>query len=119
MKIIKNPTQIKAAGEPVKTIDEFIGRVNSSTEGISIAKMKSPQGWSEPGQTPDFEEYTLVLKGTLLVETQHGPQELKSNEAIITEKGEWVRYSTPYEGGAEYIAVCTPAFSLELANRDS
>lgn len=118
MKIINKPTQIKAAGEPVKIIDEFIGRVNSLTEGISIARMKSPQGWSEPGQTPEFDEYTLVLKGTIVVETKEGEKEINANEAVITEKGEWVRYSTPFEGGAEYIAVCSPAFSLELAHRD-
>lgn len=118
MKIIKQPTEIKAAGEPVKLIEEFIGLVNSSTDELSIAKMTSPAGWSEPGQTPEFDEYTLVLKGTLLVETREGAKEIHSNEAVVTEKGEWVRYSTPYEGGAEYIAICYPAFSMERVKRD-
>ncbi len=118
MKIIKEPTRIKAAGEPVKVIEEFIGNVNSSTDEISIARMKSPKGWSEPGQTPEFDEYTLVLKGTLVVETRELKKEIRDNEAVITKKGEWVRYSTPYEGGAEYIAICSPAFSMERAHRD-
>lgn len=119
MKIIKKPTQIKAAGEPPKKIEEFIGLVNSSTEEVSIARMTSPPGWSEPGQTPDFDEYTLVLEGTLVVETVKGKQEIHANEAVITEKGEWVRYSTPYEGGATYIAICNPAFSMERVRRDA
>ena len=118
MKLIKEPTRIKAAGEPVKVIEEFIGNVNSSTDQLSVARMRSPKGWSEPGQTPEFDEYTLVLKGTLVIETREGKQEVRAGEAVITEKGEWVRYSSPGEGGAEYIAICLPAFSLERAHRD-
>jgi len=118
MKIIKKPTEIKAAGEPAKLIEEFIGLVNSSTDELSIARMTSPAGWSEPGQTPEFNEYTLVLKGRLVVETREGSQEVHAHEVLITEKGEWVRYSTPYEGGAEYIAICHPAFSMERVQRD-
>ena len=118
MKIIKKPTEIKAAGEPAKKIEEFIGLVNSSTDDLSIARMTSPTGWSEPGQTPEFDEYTLVLKGTIVVETREGIKEINAHEAVITEKGEWVRYSTPYEGGAEYIAICSPAFSMERVQRD-
>ena len=118
MKIIKKPTIIKAAGEPPKKIEEFIGLVNSSTDELSIARMTSPTGWSEPGQTPEFDEYTLVLKGTIVVETKEGKQEINASEAVISEKGEWVRYSTPYEGGAEYIAICNPAFSMDRVRRD-
>lgn len=118
MDILEKPTEIKAAGEPVKIIEEFIGNVNSSTDEISIARMRSPKGWSEPGQTPDFNEYTIVLKGTLVVETKNGKNEVKANQSIIVNKGEWVKYSTPYEEGAEYIAVCSPAFSIERVNRD-
>lgn len=118
MKIIKKPTQIEAAGVPAKKIEEFIGLVNSSTDELSIARMTSPGGWSEPGQTPEFNEYTFVLKGTLLVETKKGSFEVKANEVLIAEKGEWVRYSTPYEGGAEYIAICSPAFSMDRVQRD-
>ncbi len=118
MRIIDQPTLIKAAGEPVKTIREFIGRVNSGTDEVSIAYMKSPEGWSEPGQAPDFAEYTLVLKGTLMIETKTERMEVKANEAVIAEKSEWVRYSSPWPGGAEYIAVCVPAFSPDRAHRD-
>lgn len=116
--IIKNPTIIEAAGNKPKIIREFIGRVNSSTKTISIAKMTSPAGWDEPGQTPEFEEFTIVLKGMLRVETQEKTFEIKSGEAIITHKGEWIRYSTPEPGGAEYIAVCLPAFSADTVHRD-
>ena len=119
MKIINKPSEVKAAGTPAKRIEEFIGLVNSSTDEISIARMNSPMGWIEPGQVPEFSEYTLVLKGILVVETREGRSEIKANEAAITEKGEWVRYSTPYEGGAEYMAVCHPAFSPERVHRDS
>lgn len=117
MKII-NPTAIKAAGEPPKTILEFIGRMNTRTEGLSIAHMKSPEGWIEPGQTPDFDEYTLVLKGTLRIETRRGSLEARAGEAFAAPKGAWVRYSSPHPGGAEYVAVCVPAFAPGLAHRD-
>ena len=116
--LIKSPTKIEAAGNKPKLIEEFIGRVNSSNENISLAKMKSPAGWEEPGQTPEFDEFTLMLKGTLKVETKNQFFEVKAGQAIVTHKGEWVKYSTPFPEGAEYIAVCIPAFSLEKVHRD-
>jgi quercetin dioxygenase-like cupin family protein len=114
---IDHPTIIEAAGTKPKLIEEFIGRVNSSTESVSIARMKSPAGWVEPGQRPEFDEYTLVLKGKLRVETEHSTIDVHANEAIVTHAGEWIRYSTPDEG-AEYIAVCLPAFSPQTVHRD-
>jgi len=116
--IIKSPSRIEAAGNKPKIIDEFIGRVNSSTQNISIAKMSSPAGWEEPGQTPEFDEYTLVLKGMLRVETKSTTFDVKAGQAIITKAGEWIRYSTPTSDGAEYMAVCLPAFSTETVHRD-
>jgi mannose-6-phosphate isomerase-like protein (cupin superfamily) len=116
--LIKTPTIIKAAGIGEKRIEEYIGRVNSGTKEISIARMKSPQGWVEPGQCPQFYEYTVVLKGTLKVNTKTGELIVNEGQAIITPKGEWIQYSTPFEGGAEYIAVCLPAFSPETVNQD-
>jgi mannose-6-phosphate isomerase-like protein (cupin superfamily) len=115
---INAPTLIKAEGTKLKIIEEFIGRVNTGTSDLSIAKMKSPQGWEEPGQQPAFDEYTIVLKGTLLVETRTEEIYVSQGQAIITYKDEWVRYSSPLEGGAEYIAVCLPAFSPDSVNRD-
>jgi mannose-6-phosphate isomerase-like protein (cupin superfamily) len=115
---IKGPTIIKAAGNKPKIIEEFVGRVNSKTAALSIARMKSPSGWIEPGQTPGFDEYTVVLKGMLQVKTKHGSYDVKAGEAIITSKGEWEQYSTPGTEGAEYIAVCLPAFSPESVHRD-
>lgn len=115
---IRKPTVIAAAGNKPKLIEEFIGRVTSKTESLSIAKMKSPSGWVEPGQTPEFDEYTVVLAGTLLVKTGAGVTEVKAGEAVITPKGEWVQYSTPGSEGAEYIAVCLPAFSPATVHRD-
>ena len=117
-KVIKKPTEIKAHGNKPKIIQEFIGRINSNTENASVAKMNSPQGWSEPGQTPEFDEYTVVLKGTLHITTKVESFDVKSGEAFIASKGEWVQYSTPHSGGAEYIAVCIPAFSPKLVCRD-
>ena len=117
-KLISNPTVIEAAGTPPKLIQEFIGRVNSDNQDISIARMTSPQGWSEPGQTPEFHEFTVVLNGTLRVETVKEVIYATEGQAIQTFPGEWVRYSTPYENGAEYIAVCLPAFSPDTVNRD-
>ena len=114
---IKSPSIIEAAGNKPKIIEEFIGRVNSKTEVVSIAKMKSLGGWIEPGQTPEFDEYTIVLKGTLRVETKGETIDVKQGEAIIVHKGEWVRYSSPLSEGAEYIAVCIPAFSPEIVHR--
>ncbi len=118
VKLIKKPTIIKAAGIGEKRIEEFIGRVNSGTPEISIARMKSPQGWFEPGQCPEFDEYTVVLKGTLKVTTKTGDLIVSEGQAVITPKNEWIQYSTPFEGGAEYIAVCLPAFSPDTVHRD-
>ena len=118
MKVIKKPTEIKAQGNKPKIIQEFIGRVNSNTENASIAKMNSPEGWIESGQTPEFDEYTVVLNGTLHVKTKKDSFDVKAGEAFVASKGEWVQYSTPHRGGAEYIAVCVPAFSPGLAHRD-
>ena len=116
--LIKSPTIIEAAGNKPKIIQEFIGRVNSSNENISIAKMTSPTGWEEPGQTPEFDEYTLVLKGMLRVETRSQTFEVSAGQSIITYAGEWIKYSTPNSEGAEYVAVCLPAFSPETVHRD-
>lgn len=116
--LIKNPSIIEAAGNKPKIIKEFIGRVNSGTKQISIAKMTSPPGWIEPGQKPEFDEYTFVLKGLLRVETKDTVVDVSEGQAIIVEKNEWIRYSTPTEEGAEYIAVCLPAFSPETVHRD-
>jgi mannose-6-phosphate isomerase-like protein (cupin superfamily) len=116
--IIKTPTIIESAGNKPKIIEEFFGRVNSKTEEISIAKMTSPQGWVEPGQRPEFDEYTVVLKGILRVKTEKETIDVKAGSAILTKKGEWIQYSTPYEGSVEYIAVCLPAFSPDTVNRD-
>ncbi len=112
-------TRIEAAGNKPKLIDEYIGRVNSRTEKLSIAHMRSPAGWVEPGQTPQFDEYTVVLRGLLRVEHRGGMLEIRAGQAVITHAGEWIRYSTPEEGGAEYIAVCLPAFSPETVHRDA
>ena len=116
-KLITTPSQIACVGTKPKIIKEFIGRVNSKTEDVSIAKMNSPKGWEEPGQTPEFDEYTVVLKGCLVVETKSGKVEVKSGEAIICYKDEWIKYSTPNED-TEYIAVCLPAFSIDTVHRD-
>lgn len=116
-RIIDSPSRIEAPGEPPKTIDEYVGRVNTGDGAISIAHMRSPAGWSEPGQRPQFTEYTLVLRGTLRVETEGDPLEVHAGQAIVTSAGEWVRYSTPH-GDCEYVAVCTPAFSPDTVHRD-
>lgn len=116
--IIKAPTVIPAPGEPPKIIEEYFGMVNSKDPAISIARMRSPAGWSEPGQTPEFRELTVVLKGMLRVETKDGSIDVKAGQAIVAAPGEWVRYSSPEEGGAEYVAVCTPAFSPDTVHRD-
>jgi ethanolamine utilization protein EutQ (cupin superfamily) len=117
MKIIKKASVIRAMGNPPKKIEEFVGLVNSKTKDISIARMKSPAGWEEPGQTPDFDEYSVVLKGTLRLKTKNRIFNLKAGQAIIVSRGTWVKYSTPK--GAQYISVCLPAFSTKSANRDS
>ena len=116
--LIASPTRIQAAGNKPKLIDEHIGRVNSRSENVSIAHMRSPSGWQEPGQTPDFEEHTIVLKGTLHVEYRGGAMDVNAGQAVIAHPGEWVRYSTPGPEGAEYIAVCVPAFSPDTVHRD-
>ena len=117
--IIKNPSIIEAAGNKPKIIEEFFGRVNSKTSEVSIAKMTSPQGWVEPGQRPDFDEYTIVLKGTLQVKTENEIISVKAGSAILTKKGEWIQYSTPFEEGAQYVAICLPAFSPDTVHRDT
>ncbi len=116
--LIEKPTIIEAAGNKPKKIEEFAGKVNSGHDNISIARMTSPGGWVEPGQRPEFEELTVVLEGTLSVEHESGTLKVSSGQAVITHPGEWVRYSTPEEGGAKYIAVCLPAFSPDTVNRD-
>ena len=116
--LIPQPTRIQAAGNKPKLIDEYIGRVNSKTSGVSVAHMRSPQGWVEPGQSPEFDEFTIVLKGMLRVAHKSGTLDVNAGQAVIAHAGEWVRYSTPQEGGAEYIAVCLPAFSMETVHRD-
>jgi len=115
---IKLPSIIKGAGNKEKIIEEFFGRVNSSTSEVSIARMTSPEGWVEPGQCPEFNEYTLVLKGTLRIVTRDEEYQVSDGQAIMTGSGEWVQYSTPYAGGAEYIAICLPAFSMDAVKRD-
>ncbi|HEY5542074.1 MAG TPA: cupin domain-containing protein [Candidatus Binatia bacterium] len=117
-KLISAPTVIPAAGQPPKIIDEFFGRVNSQTSALSIAKMTSPPGWREPGQTPEFDEYTVVLRGELQVETRESVHRVSAGQAIVISAGEWVRYSTPGAKGAEYVAVCLPAFSPQTVHRD-
>ena len=111
------PRIIEAAGNKPKIIEEYIGRVASETAGVSVARMRSPAGWVEPGQTPEFDEYTIVLNGMLRVSTRNGAVDVHAGQAVITPKGEWVQYSTP--DGAEYIAVCLPAFSPDTVHRDS
>ncbi len=116
--LIKKPSIITAAGNKPKIIEEYIGRVNSKTDDLSLARMKSPGGWVEPGQKPEFDEYTLVLSGMLRVTTKEETIDVKAGEAIIVHREEWVKYSTPESEGAEYIAVCLPAFSPENVHRD-
>lgn len=117
-KLIEGPTRIQAAGTLPKLIDEYAGRVNTQEGGISIAHMRSPAGWLEPGQRPEFDEYTIVLRGAVRVEFEGGSLEVQAGQAVHTHAGEWVRYSTPGAEGAEYIAVCLPAFSPETVHRD-
>ncbi|HEV2288774.1 MAG TPA: hypothetical protein VGR81_07465 [Candidatus Acidoferrales bacterium] len=115
--LLSHPTRIEAAGNKPKIIEEFIGRVNSQTSALSVAHMRSPAGWVEPGQTPEFDEYTVVLKGILRVSHRGGTIDVSVGQAVIAHRGEWVQYSTP--GGAEYIAICLPAFTLETVHRDA
>lgn len=116
--LIAQPTRIEAAGNKPKIIEEYVGRVNSGTSAASVAHMRSPEGWVEPGQTPEFVEFTVVLKGLLRVQHQSGSLEVRAGQAVITNPGEWIQYSTPEPGGAEYIAVCLPAFSPQTVHRD-
>jgi len=117
--LIQQPARVEAAGNKPKLIDEYVGRVNSGHSGVSIAHMRSPGGWVEPGQTPEFDEFTVVLKGVLRVEHRGGQMDVAAGQAVVTKGGEWVRYSTPTEEGAEYIAVCVPAFTPETVRRDA
>lgn len=117
-KLIENPTVIEAAGNKPKKIEEFTGRVNTGVQEVSVAKMTSPEGWVEPGQRPEFTEITVLLEGSLTVEYEGGSMEVKAGQAVITNPGEWVRYSTPEPGGAKYIAICLPAFSPDTVHRD-
>jgi ethanolamine utilization protein EutQ len=116
--LISAPTRVQAAGNKPKLIDEYIGHVNSGTASASVAHMRSPGGWQEPGQTPEFDEFTIVLKGTLRVEHAGGSMDVRAGQAVIVCRGEWIRYGTPEPEGAEYIAVCLPAFSMDTAHRD-
>jgi mannose-6-phosphate isomerase-like protein (cupin superfamily) len=116
--LIAEPTVIKAAGNKPKRIEEFAGRVNSGHGTVSVARMVSPEGWREPGQRPEFEEVTVVLNGLIRVEHEGGTLDVRAGQAVVTHPGEWVRYSTPEAGGAEYIAVCLPAFSPDTVHRD-
>ncbi len=116
--LIGAPTVVAAAGTKPKVIQEFVGRVNTRTADVSVARMVSPEGWAEPGQTPEFDEYTVVLRGSLRVESRSGAVDVGAGQAVLARRGEWVRYSTPGPGGAEYVAVCTPAFSPDLVHRD-
>ena|SRR5688572_25594650 len=116
--LIEKPTRVAAAGNRPKVIEEYIGRVNSRHDALSVARMRSPGGWLEPGQTPEFDEYTIVFQGLLRVDHTGGSLDVRAGQAVITRKGEWVRYSTPEPEGAEYIAICLPAFSPETVHRD-
>lgn len=116
---IESPSRVEAAGNKPKIIEEFVGRVSSDTSNLSIARMRSPSGWLEPGQRPEFDEFTVVLRGALVVEHEGGRMEIAAGQAVIAHAGEWVRYSTPGPEGAEYVAVCLPAFSPGTVNRDA
>jgi mannose-6-phosphate isomerase-like protein (cupin superfamily) len=117
--LIPSPSRITAAGNKPKLIDEYVGRVNNGEARLSIARMQSPSGWQEPGQRPEFDEYTLVIEGTLLVESEGSSLNVKAGQAVLTRAGEWVRYSTPGPDGAKYVAICLPAFSPETVHRDA
>jgi mannose-6-phosphate isomerase-like protein (cupin superfamily) len=116
---IQKPTVVEAAGNLPKRIEEFVGRVNSDHDEVSVARMRSPAGWVEPGQTPEFREVTLVLRGVLRVEHRDGVIDVRAGQAVVTEPGEWVRYSSPEPDGADYVAICTPAFSPDTVRRDA
>jgi mannose-6-phosphate isomerase-like protein (cupin superfamily) len=116
---IEVPSIIKAAGNKPKIIEEYVGMVNTQTNDISIARMNSPEGWLEPGQTPEFEEFTLIIRGNLKITTKEGDKNLREGQAVLIRAGEWVQYSSPDPGGAEYISVCLPAFSPDSVHRDN
>ncbi len=116
---IQQPAIVEAAGNKPKIIEEYVGRVNSASADVSVARMRSPGGWEEPGQRPEFDEYTVVLRGLLRVKTEGETLDVRAGQAVITRRGEWVQYSTPGEEGAEYVAVCLPAFSPDTVNRDA
>ena len=118
-RLVTGPSRVTAAGEPPKTIDEYVGRVNTGDHRVSVAHMRSPSGWAEPGQRPEFDEFTLVLRGSLRVEHEGGELEVAAGQAVHTAAGEWVRYSSPGAEGAEYVAVCLPAFEIGAARRDA
>jgi mannose-6-phosphate isomerase-like protein (cupin superfamily) len=117
-RLIAAPAVAEAVGNKPKRIEEYVGRVNTGTAAVSVARMASPGGWAEPGQTPEFDEYTVVLRGTLRVTTRDGELDVTAGQAVVAPKGEWVRYSTPTDEGAEYVAVCVPAFSPAAVHRD-
>lgn len=116
--LVDKPTRINAAGNKPKLIDEYVGRANSGTESVSVAHMRSPSGWAEPAQRPEFDEYTIVLRGTLHVRHRDGEFDVHAGQAVVAHAGEWVQYSTPGPDGAEYIAVCLPAFSPNTVHRE-
>jgi mannose-6-phosphate isomerase-like protein (cupin superfamily) len=116
--IIESPSRVQAAGTKPKLIDEFVGRVNTGEDRLSVARMQSPEGWQEPGQRPEFDEYTVVIDGALHVEHESGALDVRAGQAILVRAGEWVRYSTPEPGGAHYVAICLPAFSPDTVHRD-
>ncbi|MHB1432784.1 MAG: cupin domain-containing protein [Streptosporangiaceae bacterium] len=116
--LIPQPTRVAAAGQPPKLIDEYVGRVNTGQDGLSVAHMRSPAGWAEPGQRPEFDEYTIVLRGALVVESEDGELTVQAGQGVHARPGEWVRYSSPGAEGAEYISVCVPGFSPSTVHRD-
>jgi mannose-6-phosphate isomerase-like protein (cupin superfamily) len=116
--LIREPSRVAAAGQPPKLIDEYVGRANTGDNGLSIAHMRSPSGWAEPGQRPEFDEYTIVLRGALTVESEGGQLIVLAGQGVCARAGEWVRYSTPGADGAEYISVCVPAFTPDTVHRD-
>ncbi len=117
-RLIDAPVRVAAAGEPPKTIDEFVGRASDGEEAVSLARMTSPPGWAEPGQRPEFDEYTIVLRGMVRVEHEGGMVDVHAGQAVHCRPGEWVRYSTPGPDGAEYVSICLPAFSFDVVHRD-
>ena len=118
-RLISSPVRVEAVGHPPKIIEEFVGRLSTGDSGTSVARMRSPSGWSEPGQCPEFQEITVVLKGMVRVEHRAGVIEVHAGQAIITDPGEWIRYSTPGDEGAEYVAICLPAFAIDTVHRDA